>query len=143
MRLGPCISVAFTILCAIGAARAEPTAAHVAAVKTAQQSNYIAATDCSAADTDVHGWAKDSLLECVYEKGPTHLKAQVFLVVIEPKVIASWIETTCAERLPGFSGCFKRVLECGRLNSGMMFPAAGNLLEDMGGGPWKNYFFRH
>jgi hypothetical protein len=40
--------------------------------------------------------------------------------------------------MPGSQTCFDMLVECSRLNSGMMFPIDGKLIENS-----KNYFFRN
>src|SRR4029434_2063627 len=64
-------------------------------------------------------------------------------VEVKPEIIATWIETACAQLMPTAGQCFERVLRCARDNSGMMFPISGNMMENMDNGPWKNWFFRN
>jgi hypothetical protein len=124
-----------------------PTASHIAAVTTAQKSAYVitrATNGCPPPAADILGWPASLLRECVYVVGPQgHRRtAYVILINVSAETIATWIETACAEVLPNEGQCFQRVLECGRLNSGMMFPVSGNLMENMDG-PWTNWFFRN
>jgi len=121
-----------------------PTPAHVAAVADAQTSAYAianATNGCPYMTADILGWPSSKVRECIYKGGA--LKGYVLLLDVKPETIAQWIETSCAQILPNSSQCFKRVLRCGRNNSGMMFPISGNMMEDMGGTTWKNWFFRN
>jgi hypothetical protein len=125
-----------------------PSAEHIAAVVQAQKSAYVitdATNHCPPPGTDILGWPAALLRECVYVEGPqaNRRTGYVVLIDVKPETIATWIETSCAKILPNSSKCFRTVLECGRLNSGMMFPISGNMMENMGNGPWKNYFFRN
>ena len=125
-----------------------PTASHIAAVVQAQKSAYAirdAPNGCQTPAADILGWPKSLLRECAYVVGPQGQQrtAYVILVNVSAETIATWIETACAEVLPNVGTCFQRVLNCGQVNSGMMFPISGNLMEDMGGGPWRNWFFRN
>src|SRR5262245_4790297 len=120
-----------------------PSAAHVAAVADAQKSAYAitdATNGCPFATADILGWPASLVRECIYQEDG--LKGYVLLLDIKPEVIASWIETSCAQVLPGSTQCFKTVLRCGQNNSGMMLPISGNMMENMDG-PWKNWFFRN
>ena len=121
-----------------------PSATHVAAVVTAQKSAYAItdATDgCPVPTTDILGWPAALVRECVY-KGGTKTR-YVLLVDVKPEIIATWIETACAQLLPTAGQCFELVLNCAHENSGMMFPISGNMMENMDNGPWKNWFFRN
>lgn len=123
-------------------------AGNVAAVVKAQKAAYAitgASNGCPAPATDVLGWPSTVLRECVYSGGPktNRLTGYVLLADAKPEAIATWIETACARVLPSAAQCFQTVLECGRRNSGMMFPVSGNMMENMDGGRWKNYFFRN
>lgn len=120
-----------------------PSATHVASVIDAQKSAYAitAATNgCPVPTTDVLGWPSALVRECIYKGGTK--TGYVLLVDVKPEIIATWIETACAQLLPNSSKCFQKVLECGKFNSGMMFPISGNMMENMDG-PWKNWFFRN
>jgi hypothetical protein len=121
-----------------------PSAAHLAAVVTAQKSAYAitdATNNCPHPATDILGWPSALMRECVYKGGTK--KGYVLLVDVKPEIIATWIETACAQLMPTASQCFERVLKCARGNSGMMFPVSGNMMENMGNGPWTNWFFRN
>jgi hypothetical protein len=120
----------------------------VTAVRHAQRSAYAiadATNGCPVIGTDVLGWPGSIVRKCVYVEGPTHNKLTgiAFLIDVKPEAIASWIETSCARLLPGYSACFDTVLKCGQENSGMMFPISGNVMENMNPKTWKNYFFRN
>jgi hypothetical protein len=124
-------------------AAAQPSAAHVAEVVVAQKSAYAindATNGCPFATTDILGWPASVVRECIYKEGA--LKGYLLLVDVKPEAIAQWIETSCSQILPNSANCFKRVLTCGRINSGMMFPVSGNVLENMDES-WKNWFFRN
>mgnify|MGYP007067072523 CR=1 FL=1 len=122
---------------------------NVAAVVKAQKAAYAitgATNGCLAPAIDVLGWPSTVLRECVYSSGgarTSRLTGYVLLADAKPQTIATWIETACVRVLPSAAQCFQTVLECGRRNSGMMFPVSGNMMENMGGGHWKNYFFRN
>jgi hypothetical protein len=125
-----------------------PSAEHVAAVVQAQKSAYAitdATNNCPPATTDILGWPASLLRECIFSEGPSgdRLTGYVILIDVKPETIATWIETACAQVLPGVSKCFRRVLNCGQGNSGMMFPVSGNMMENMDDEPWKNWFFRN
>lgn len=124
------------------------TPAHVTAVRKAQQSAYAvkeATNGCPAVGTDMFGWPGAKVLKCVYSKGPKgkSLPGLAYMLDVPPETIARWIETACANQLPAVGACFATVLKCGHVNSGMMFPVSGNILEDMTPKPWQNYFFRN
>ena len=115
------------------------TQAHIDDVKKAQKSAYAigdATNNCPTSDADLLGWPAQLLRYCEYKQGG--LRGVVYLLSIAPERTALWIETSCAKRMPGESRCFRVVLQCGRLNSGMMFAVSGNIVEDN-----KNYFFRN
>jgi hypothetical protein len=118
---------------------------HVRQVKAAMKSAYARTESTSRCTTpvqnDLFEWPKDKIERCTYRKGK--LDAVAYLLVIKPERIAQWIETACAEQMPRVSACFSTVLHCAHANSGMMFAISGNLLEDMGGRPFENYFFRN
>lgn len=121
-----------------------PSPAHITAVTEAQTSAYAignATNGCPFVTTDILGWPSSMVRECIYKGGT--LEGYVLLLDVKPEIIAQWIETSCAQILPNSGQCFKQVLHCGRINSGMMFPVSGNIMEDMGGGPWTNWFFRN
>lgn len=123
-------------------------AANVTAVAKAQKSAYAirdATNGCPPPATNILGWPRMRLRECIYTEGPKshQLTGYVILIDVKPEVIATWIETACSQVLPGDGKCFQTVLSCANINSGMMFPVSGNMMENMGGGPWKNYFFRN
>jgi hypothetical protein len=123
----------------LGPAAQAQTQAHIDDVKKAQKSAYAigdSTYDCPAGDADLHGWPAHLLRYCEYKQGG--LTGVVYLLTIAPERTALWIETSCAKRMPGESGCFRVVLQCGRLNSGMMFPVSGNVIEDN-----QNIFFRN
>jgi hypothetical protein len=108
---------------------------HVASVRRAQRSEYAVASSsngCPMLDSDINGWPSKLIRKCLYSQGSgTHLlKAIVYLLDVQPEAIATWIETTCASQMPNSPKCFSTILECGRLNSGMMFPIDGNLVEN-------------
>jgi len=125
-------------------ANAVANADHVAAVGKAQKAAYAvrSTNGCLALDTDVIGWPARFVRECVYPAG-TDRTGYVLLVDVKPEAIATWIETSCTQLLPNVGTCFSTVLECAKINSGMMFPIGGNMMEDMDNSPWKNYFFRN
>jgi len=115
------------------------TQSHVDDVKKAQKSNYAiedSTNNCPASDADLFGWPAHLLRDCEYKQDG--LPGTVYVLAIEPERIAQWIETSCAKRMPGENGCFRVVLQCGRLNSGMMFPVSGNVIENN-----QNIFFRN
>ena len=127
---------------------AAQTPAHIAAVKSAQGAAYAinqATNGCPVVGTDMLGWPGASIRKCIYRVGPAGNKRTglVYLLEIKPETIATWIEGSCAKLLPSLPGCFEKVLTCGKLNSGMMFPISGNMLEDMTPSPWQNFFFRN
>jgi len=124
------------------------TSDHVADVRRAQRSAYVisqATNGCPVVGTDLFGWPGSKIVKCVYDAGPpdARMTGVAYLLTVPAEAIALWIETSCAGQMPGAAGCFKTVLTCGRLNSGMMFAVSGNVLEDMDDKPWKNYFFRN
>lgn len=124
------------------------TAAHVAAVKTAQTLAYAisdATNGCPLVGADMFGWPGPLVRKCIYAEGPNNkrLPGLVYLLDVKPGTIAQWIETACAKQLPNVPACFATVLKCGRSNSGMMFAVSGNVLENMNPTTWKNYFFRN
>jgi hypothetical protein len=136
------------LFAAFAAAGQTPTPAHVAAVKTAQGAAYAitdATNGCPVVGTDMFGWPGGSIRKCIYKEGPASkpLTGLAYLLEVKPETIAAWIETSCAQLLPGTPGCFNTVLTCGRNNSGMMFAISGNILENMNPTTWKNYFFRN
>lgn len=115
------------------------SAEHTAAVKTAQRSAYAirsATNGCPLLRSSFEGWPADMLRECEYKQG--NLTGVTYLLDLKPAMIADWIESSCAESLRGVSSCFATVLECGKLNSGLMFAVSGNIIEN-----GKNYFFRN
>lgn len=120
-----------------------PSPEHVVAVIKAQKSAYAitnATNGCPTPATDILGWPSALLRECVYSVGPKahRLTGYVLLIDVKPETIATWIETACAQVLPTPGKCFETVLECAQVNSGMMFPIAGNMIED-----GVNWFFRN
>ena len=122
--------------------------AAAAAVASAQKAAYVISNStngCPLASADLHGWPAARLRTCEYAEGPTgsRLQGYAVLLAIEPETIARWIQTSCAEKLAGDAACFRTVLACGKSNSGMMFPVSGNVMENMGGGAFRNYFFRN
>jgi hypothetical protein len=124
------------------------TADHVTAVRNAQKSAYAisdSTNECPVVGADMLGWPGSKVRKCIYEEGPGahRLTGLVYLLEVAPEVIARWIETTCANQLAGVSACFATVLRCGRINSGMMFPISGNMMENMTPTVWKNYLFRN
>ena len=115
------------------------TPGHVDDVKLAQKSAYAisdATNDCPVGRADMFGWPAKRLRYCEYNQGK--MKGVVYLLAVEPEKIAQWIEASCAERMPDQPDCFRVVLTCGKLNSGMMFAISGNIIEDK-----KNFFFRN
>ncbi|NGZ10892.1 MAG: hypothetical protein CV088_16150 [Nitrospira sp. LK70] len=126
----------------------DPHSGNVAAVVKAQKVAYAlteTTNGCPVPATDVLGWPSTVLRECVYGVGPKTNRRTGYVVLADPRpeAIATWIETACARILPSETQCFQTVLECGRRNFGMMFPVSGNMIENMRGGLWKNYFFRN
>ena len=129
-------------------ATALPQTAEISAIISAQKAAYVisdATNGCPVASADLHGWPAARLRTCEYAVGPlgSRLQGYAVLLVVEPETIARWIKTSCAEKLAGNAACFRTVLACGKANSGMMFPVSGNVMEDMGSGTFKNYFFRN
>jgi hypothetical protein len=115
------------------------TQQHVADVVKAQKSAYAISTatnGCPVADADLLAWPARHVRYCEYKQGS--LRGAVYLLTVSPERIAQWLETSCAKHIPGQQDCFRVVLQCGRLNSGMMFPVSGNIIENGG-----NYFFRN
>lgn len=143
------LSFGLLLLCTQSLASAQPPSAErIALVKNAQKSAYAitdATNNCPPPATDILGWPAALLRECVYSEGPPSNRRTGYVVLIDvkPEIIATWIETACTQVSLSADKCFRRVLECGRLNSGMMFPISGNIMENMGNGPWKNWFFRN
>jgi hypothetical protein len=125
------------------------SADHIERVKKAQRAAYAIsdATDgCPSVTADLFGWPADRVMKCTYAEGPpaNRLQAVVYLLKVEPETIARWIETGCSGlQAADPESCFRTVLKCGKLNSGMMFPVSGNMLEDMTPSPWQNFFFRN
>jgi len=144
-----CLTFALLLMSTEPVASAQgPSAEHVALVAQAQTSSYAisdATNNCPPPGTDILGWPASLLRECIFSEGPQgdRLTGYVILIDVKPETIAAWIETACAQVLPGVSKCFRRVLACGRGNSGMMFPVSGNMMENMDNEPWKNWFFRN
>lgn len=125
-----------------------PQPAEISAVASAQKAAYVisdATNGCPVASADLHGWPAARLRTCEYAEGPagSRLQGYAVLLVVDPEPIARWIKTSCAEKLAGNAACFRTVLACGRANSGMMFPVSGNVMENMDGRPFSNYFFRN
>lgn len=133
------------------AQRVAASAAHVAAVENAVRAAYAirsATNGCPFVESDLHGWPAARVRHCVYQQNDSGLGrprvAVVYLLDVQPGEIARWIETACALVPADAEQCFARVLEEGRGNSGYMFPVAGNMIENMGGGRnFKNYIFRN
>lgn len=127
------------------------TAQHVASVARAQKSAYAvteSTNGCPSVQADMFGWPKAIVRHCEYAKKDLGLrhprKAVAYLAEIKPEIIARWIEGACSELTAQASGCFDRVLELGRLNSGYMFAISGNVIEDMREQDhFQNYFFRN
>ncbi len=129
-------------------AAALPQTAEISAVASAQKAAYAisdATNGCPVASADLHGWPAARLRTCEYDEGPagSRLQGYAVLLAVEPETIARWIKTSCTEKLAGNAACFRTVLACGKSNSGMMFPVSGNVMENMGGGAFRNYFFRN
>src|SRR5262245_23083651 len=85
-----------------------PSAEHVAAVIQAQKAAYAitdATNNCLPPGSDILGWPSALLRECVYSEGPpaTRRTGYVVLIDVKPETIATWIETACAQVLPGVS----------------------------------------
>jgi hypothetical protein len=121
----------------LGPAAQAQTQAHIDDVKKAQKSAYAigdSTNNCPTSDADLFDWPAHLLRYCEYKQGG--LSGVVYLLTIAPERTAQWIETSCAKRMPGESGCFRVVLQCGRLNSGMMFAVSGNVIESN-----QNIFF--
>lgn len=116
------------------------TLEHVDSVKAAARRSAYAVNNatngCPAETNDLFGWPASRLRVCEYSEDK--LDGVVHLLTIEPDKVALWIETACDKLMPGEAQCFRVVLACGELNSGMMFPVSGNIIEDE-----KNYFFRN
>lgn len=120
------------------------SAEHVAAVKAAQEAAPMRASatnGCPLVDGDFLGWPGSLVRRCEYAQG--ELAAIAYVLDIEPARVAQWIETDCAENLPGVTACFDRYLGCGVQYSGMAFPVSGNVLEKKNGASFKNNFFRN
>ncbi|UCI19918.1 glucosaminidase domain-containing protein [Mesorhizobium sp. B2-1-8] len=122
--------------------------AHLAAVKKAQLASYAitqATNDCPSPAADMFGWPAKKLKACDYKVGPkaSPRTAHVVLLDVPPEQTVAWIETACSKQLQGLSGCFDVLVKCAQNNSGMMIPVSGNMMEDMDGVHWKNYFFRN
>ncbi|MDQ0513519.1 hypothetical protein [Ancylobacter amanitiformis] len=108
-------------------------------VRKAQRSAYAitsATNGCPKVDEDVRGWPKYLIRRCEYRQG--NLTGLVYLAEVPAKTVAAWISRTCARKMPEVASCFGTVLRCGQLNSGYMFPVAGNIIED-----GRNFFFRN
>jgi hypothetical protein len=148
MRILSFLSFGLLLLSTQSLASAQPPSAeHIALVKDAQKSAYAitdATNNCPRPATDILGWPAALLRECVYSEGPPSNRRTGYVVLIDvkPEIIATWIETACTQVSTNADKCFRRVLKCGRLNSGMMFPISGNMMENMNG-PWTNWFFRN
>lgn len=120
------------------------TPAHVAAAQSAINSGYAlndATHDCPAVSDDMFGWPASRLERCVYRQGAHD--GVVYLLKIDAKTLARWIETACSAIPTDGEACFARVLADGRNNSNFMFAIAGNILEDQNGNGVRNYFFRN
>jgi len=139
MRSYATIFAAFFSCVLAGAAFAQ-SAEHVAAVKAARAAAIPAPESCVPATEDVQGWPAAQLRRCDYRAG--ELSAVAYVLEPAAERVAQWIETGCTEELPGFPGCFERVLKCGAATSGMVFPVAGNVPETKAGGA-KNQFYRN
>ena len=141
----PFLFAALAALC--GATAFAADADHVAAVEHAQRGAYAMSDSpdgCPPVGDDLLGWPGDKVRECTFSEGDgdSQRTGVVYLLDVPAATIAGWIETTCANQLPGTAGCFTTVLRCAHENSGMMFPVSGNMMENMDG-PWTNWFFRN
>lgn len=139
-RLAPCL-IAITLL---NVFCLNALGANVDLVSDAMKSAY-ARTDptsrCNPVPDEILGWPKGLVERCEYGKGT--LSAVAYLLILKPQTITDWIETACSKQLPSGRACFQTLLRCAKLNSGMMFAVSGNILEDMDGKPFANYFFRN
>ena len=131
--------LAWSLVAALSTPAIAQSVDQVAMVRTAQGTGSYAISGsknkCPVVTIPKFGWPEGALQYCEYtEKG---LPGSVYLLVIEPAVIARWIDSACSEAMPGETHCFRVVLACGKLNSGMMFPVSGNIIENR-----KNYYFR-
>jgi hypothetical protein len=149
MKLGHLAIIAVAVCCA--EAMAAPTQAHIDAVTRAQRSAYIissATNGCPILNKDTFGWPGAKLKECEYAVAdPTLDHARVgyaILLDVSAERIAAWVENACA-KIPTTDQeiCFTKVLGAGNENSGFQFAVAGNVLENMGGAGYKNYYFRN
>lgn len=121
---------------------------HIAEVRQAQKAAYAisdASNGCPIVGSDMLGWPGNLVRHCIYTEGPANNRRTgvVYLLDVQPDVIAQWIETGCQQQMAGVSSCFATVLKCGKENSGLLFPISGNMMENMDSSPWKNYFFRN
>jgi len=121
---------------------------HTAEVRRAQKAASAisdASNGCPVVGSPMLGWPGNLVRHCIYTEGPADDRRTgvVYLLDVEPRVIAQWIETSCRKQMAGISACFATVLRCGGENSGFMFPISGNMMENMNDSPWKNYFFRN
>lgn len=126
------------IACASAGAGAQ-TLNEIDLVRKAQRSAYAvssAINGCPKLEKDVQGWPADLVRRCEYRQGG--LIGVVYLVDVPAETVAGWISRACDRWMAGSKNCFKRVLRCGEINSGYMFPVAGNIIE---GG--RNFFFRN
>jgi len=135
------VAIAFTL--AIPASAFCQTPDHAAQVRVAQRAAYAitsATNGCWFVTIDLHGWPSTLVRRCIYVQGakPHQMTGVAYVVDVRPEVIARWVESSCETLLPGLNSCFETVLRCGKLNSGMMFPASGNIIEN-----GNNYFFRN
>jgi hypothetical protein len=102
---------------------------------------------CPHLTTDLLGWPAAKVRHCAYQVADSSLDhpraAVVYLLDLDGTTLAHWIENACANVDADAETCFSAVLRAGAGNSGYMIPIAGNILEDMSGEGWKNYFFRN
>lgn len=121
-----------------------PLLAQVDAVETAQKTAYAISSStngCPNATSDMGGWPKDRLRYCEYQqdgRDGKRLSGAVYLLKLNSETIASWINAACNARMKDKTECFRVVLRCGVLNSGMMFPVEGNIIENR-----MSYYFRN
>jgi hypothetical protein len=131
---------------AISTSTLSQTKPDVEQVRLAQRAAYAiqeATNGCPVVGEDILGWPGAKVRKCIYQPLGSRLTGLVYLLDVPPEVIARWIETTCASNMPNSASCFHTVLTCGRNNSGMMLAVSGNVMENMDGRTWKNYFFRN
>ena len=131
------LAAAIVFAAIFGGAQAA-TPAHIEAVEKALDSAYAvgnATNGCPALGSDVLGWPANLVMDCQYAS--EGIEGVAYLLKVKPVRIAGWIESACGD-FADTKQCFVTVLECGRLNSGLMIAIGGNIVENGG-----SYFFRN